>query len=176
MEIESGGGDDRPELAKALAMCRIQNAVLVIAKLDRLSRDPAFLLRLQKAGVRFVAADMPDANEAMVGFMAVMAGWVRKIVGERTRLALQAAKARGTKLGNPCNLMNQGNGRARGRARRTEMAKSRAADLAPILADVQTCGASSLREIAGGLNSRGIPAAPGGEWSAMQVKRLLEQI
>ena len=107
VEIESGGDDDRPELAKALAMCRIQNAVLVIAKLDRLSRDPAFLLGLQKAGVRFVAADMPDANEAMVGFMAVMAGWERKMIGERTRQALQAAKARGTKLGNPGNLRNQ---------------------------------------------------------------------
>jgi DNA invertase Pin-like site-specific DNA recombinase len=173
VEIESGGDDDRPELAKALAMCRIQNAVLVIAKLDRLSRDPAFLLGLHKAGVRFVAADMPDANEAMVGFMAVMAGWERKMIGERTRQALQAAKARGTKLGNPGNLRNQEIGRARGRTRRTEMARSRAADLAPILADVQACGASSLREIAGSLNARGIPTARGGEWSAMQVKRVL---
>jgi DNA invertase Pin-like site-specific DNA recombinase len=173
VEIESGGDDDRPELAKALAMCRIQNAVLVIAKLDRLSRDPAFLLGLQKAGVRFVAADMPDANEAMVGFMAVMAGWERKMIGERTRQALQAAKARGTKLGNPGNLRNQEIGRARGRTRRTEMARSRAADLAPILADVQASGASSLREIAAALNERGIPATRGGEWSAMQVKRVL---
>jgi hypothetical protein len=98
------------------------------------------------------------------------------MIGERPRQALQAAKARGTKLGNPGNLKDQETARAHGRARRTEVARSRAADLAPILADVRISGASSLREIAAGLNDRGIPTARGGEWSAMQVKRLLEQI
>src|SRR4051812_20559839 len=70
MEVESGKHDDRPKLAEALALCRLHNATLIIAKLDRLSRDAHFLLGLQKAGVRFVAADMPEANEMVVGIMA----------------------------------------------------------------------------------------------------------
>src|SRR5919107_4055060 len=70
VEVESGKRDDRPRLKEALALCRLHNAVLVIAKLDRLSRDAHFLLGLQKAGVRFVAADMPEANEILVGIMA----------------------------------------------------------------------------------------------------------
>src|ERR687889_1002084 len=70
VEVESGKRDDRPKLAEALALCRLHNAVLVIAKLDRLSRDAHFLLGLQKAGAQFVAADMPEANEMVVGIMA----------------------------------------------------------------------------------------------------------
>src|SRR3954453_20452408 len=80
VEVESGKRDDRPKLAEALALCRLHNATLVIAKLDRLSRDAAFLLGLQKAGVRFVAADMPEANELVVGIMAVVAQAERKMI------------------------------------------------------------------------------------------------
>jgi DNA invertase Pin-like site-specific DNA recombinase len=72
VEVESGSRDDRPKLAEALSVCRLHNATLVIAKLDRLSRDAHFLLGLTKAGVRFVAADMPEANEMVVGMMAVV--------------------------------------------------------------------------------------------------------
>jgi DNA invertase Pin-like site-specific DNA recombinase len=88
VEIESGANDERPKLAKALARCRLHNATLVIAKLDRLSRDAAFLLGLQKAGVRFVAADMPEANEMVVGIMAVVAQAERKMISARTKAAL----------------------------------------------------------------------------------------
>src|SRR4051812_36231855 len=174
VEVESGKRDDRPKLADALALCRLHNATLVIAKLDRLSRDAAFLLGLQKAGVRFVAADMPEANELVVGIMAVVAQAERKMISARTKAALAAAKARGMRLGKPENLRNQDRGRVRGRARRAETTSERVADLRPIIADVQASGASSLRQIAARLNQRGIPTARGGMWSAVQVKRALD--
>ena len=102
VEVESGKHDhNRPALHKALEACKVYGATLVIAKLDRLSRDAHFLLGLQKAGVKFVAADMPEANEMVVGIMALVAQAERRMISERTKAALQAAKARGVKLGNP---------------------------------------------------------------------------
>jgi DNA invertase Pin-like site-specific DNA recombinase len=175
VEVESGKRDDRPRLAEALALCRLHNAVLVIAKLDRLSRDAHFLLGLQKAGVRFVAADMPEANEMVVGIMAVVAQAERKMISTRTKAALAAAKARGKRLGNPTNLRNQDTGRVRGRARRTVIAQERVKDLAPIISDIQATGAASLRQIAAVLNARSIPTARGSRWSPVQVKRVLER-
>jgi DNA invertase Pin-like site-specific DNA recombinase len=175
VETESGSRDDRPKLAEALAVCRLHNATLVIAKLDRLSRDAHFLLGLTKAGVKFVAADMPEANEMVVGMMAVVAQAERAMISQRTRSALAAAKARGTKLGKPENLRNQLLGCANGRAARTKAASNRATDLSPIVASIQAGGARSLRAIAAELNSRGIPTPRGGEWSATQVKRLGSQ-
>src|SRR5829696_7869704 len=114
VEIESGKVDERPKLADALTLCRLHNATLVIAKLDRLSRDAHFLLGLQKAGVRFVAADMPEANATVVVIMAVVAQAERKMVSQRIKAALAAAKARGKKLGTPANRRNQDTGRIQG--------------------------------------------------------------
>src|SRR6478672_1052362 len=99
VEVESGKNNDRAELAKAMALCRLRNATLVIAKIERTSRAAHFLLGLQKAGVRFVAADMPEANEMVVGIMPVVAEAERKMSSARTKAALQASKARGVKLG-----------------------------------------------------------------------------
>ena len=175
VETESGSRDDRPKLAEALSVCRLHNAILVIAKLDRLSRDAHFLLGLTKAGVKFVAADMPEANEMVVGMMAVVAQAERKMISQRTKAALAAAKARGVKLGKPGNLRNQLVGCANGRAARTRIATERAADLAPVITDIRTSGVSSLRGIAAQLNSRGIPTARGGQWSAVQVRRTCER-
>ncbi|MER8775783.1 recombinase family protein [Mesorhizobium sp. M0977] len=173
VEVESGGDDNRPKLAEALALCRLHSATLVIAKLDRLSRDAAFLMSLQKADVRFVAVDMPEADETVVGIMAVFAQRERKLISQRTKAALQAAKARGVKLGKPGNLSNQDAGRKAGRAMRTAKANRRAADLAPFLATIRASGASTLREIAAALNERNIPTTRGGTWSAVQVSRIL---
>ena len=99
VEIESGKKADRPQLMKAFQACRVFGAKLVIAKLDRLSRDAHFLLGLEKAGVDFVAADMPQANRLTVGIMAMVADEERRMISARTKAALAAAKARGVQLG-----------------------------------------------------------------------------
>jgi DNA invertase Pin-like site-specific DNA recombinase len=177
VEIESGKRSDRPKLTEALRLCRLHNATLVIAKLDRLSRDAHFLLGLEKAGVEFVAADMPSANRLTVGIMAMVTDEERRMISRRTKDALAAAKARGKKLGG-----NQGNlpvigdkGRAISLAARQAKARSRAADLVPIIEELRAAGVVSLQQIAAELNARGIRAARGGAWSREQVRRVLEQ-
>jgi DNA invertase Pin-like site-specific DNA recombinase len=100
VEVEGGGrSDNRPQLAAALAMCRLHRAKLIIARLDRLSRDAHFLLGLDKAGIDFVCADMPSATRLTVGIMGLVAEEERRLIGTRIKEALAAAKARGTKLG-----------------------------------------------------------------------------
>lgn len=173
VEIESGKRNDRVKLAEALKLCRLHNATLVIAKLDRLSRDAAFLLNLQAAGVRFVAADMPEANEMVVGIMAVVAQAERKMISARTKAALQAAKARGQVLGGDRGVKPSHATAVKGATALKAKADARAADLSTILAEIKAEGASSLRDHAAALNARGIPTARGGEWSAVQVSRVL---
>jgi len=94
-DVESGKKNNRPELEKALRKCRLTGAILVIAKLDRLSRNARFLLELQDSSIKFVCCDMPEANDLTVGFMACLAQYESKMISERTKAALQAAKARG---------------------------------------------------------------------------------
>jgi DNA invertase Pin-like site-specific DNA recombinase len=176
VEVESGKRNDRPKLAEALASCRLHGAVLLIAKIDRLARNAAFLLSLRDAGVEFLAVDMPNANRLTVGIMALVAEDEAERISARTKAALAAAKARGTKLGGlrPGALPNAAEGRAKGRAVRSENAQARAADLAPVIDAIRAAGATSLREIATELNGRNIPTARGGRWSAVQVQRVLD--
>jgi DNA invertase Pin-like site-specific DNA recombinase len=173
VEVESGKRADRPQLEKAFQLCRLIGAKLVIAKLDRLSRDAHFLLGLEKAGVEFVAADMPQANRLTIGIMAVMAQHEREMISTRTKAALQAAKRRGVKLGGDRGYVITAKARAAGKAVRRAKAQARASDLAPVVQELQASGCESLRGIAAGLDERGIPAARGGKWSAAQVARLL---
>jgi DNA invertase Pin-like site-specific DNA recombinase len=183
VEVESGKRADRPQLEAAFAACRLYGAKLLIAKLDRLSRDAHFLLGLEKAGIDFVAADTPFANRLTVGVMALMAEQEGRAISKRTKEALAAAKARGTKLGgqrrnkNGKLLVITKKASALGRETLIARADARAADLAPAIKALQASGAESQRAIARGLNEQGIPTSKGnGEWSAAQVARVLERI
>lgn len=177
VEVESGKRADRPQLEAALAACRLHGAKLVIAKLDRLSRDAHFLLGLDKAGVDFVAADNPTANRLTVGIMAMVAEEEGRQISARTKAALAAAKARGTKLGGDRGVKPSAKVRAQARAAVAKRADDRAADIAPTIKQLQAGGATSLRAIADALNAQGIPTARGGgTWSAVQVSRVLERI
>lgn len=179
-EVESGKKSDRerPQLRQALQLCRVYGATLLVAKFDRLSRDAAFLLTLKAGNVPIVAADMPDVNEDVVGFMAVVAQIEGRQASARTKAALAAAKRRGTKLGTPANLKphHQREGRVKGRYVRTVRARERAEDLRATLAGMQDSGIASLRGLAAALNREEIRAPRGGEWSPVQVRRVLARL
>lgn len=173
-DIESGKRDDRPELAKALRHCQQANARLIVAKLDRLSRDVAFIAQLQKSGmVSFIAADMPEAGEFQTQLMAVIAQHERKAISQRTVAALAAAKARGQRLGKPENLRNQDKGRANGNLVKSANATARASQTMIFIHEAQSQGVSTLAGLASYLNQQGLRTPRGGSWSAVQVKRVI---
>lgn len=175
-EIESGKNNDRPELARALHMAKVTGAVLVIAKLDRLSRNAAFLLGLRDAKVRFIAADNPDIDDLTVGILAVVAQNEREAISRRTKEALLAAKARGQRLGNPngsAALKRAGKGNAAAVSVIRSQATARAKDIIVVIDDIRACGITSLAGIAAELNRREVQTARGGSWTHVSVKRLL---
>lgn len=185
VEIESGKRNDRPELAKALHDAKMTGATLVIAKLDRLSRNVAFLATLQDAGTKFVAADMPDANQLTIHIMAAMAQHEREQISKRTKDALAIAKARGhRKDGTPFKAGRLGNpegakafGDHHGNAAAVEAIKDKArafaSDVGPIIGEIKKDGHTSLRAIAAELNARGIMTARGGKWAAQSVSDVM---
>jgi len=179
-EVESGKVNDRPQLAAALTQARLTAATLIIAKLDRLSRDAHFLLGLEKAGVDFVAADMPGANRLTVRLMAVIAQEEREMISARTKAALQAAKARGTKLGGWRPTRKDGSPRDLVDPRLASAAASRranefAARVGPTVAELHAKGLS-LHGIARELTAQGIVTRRGGTWTSNTVKRVLARV
>jgi DNA invertase Pin-like site-specific DNA recombinase len=177
VEVESGKRNDRPKLAEALRLCRLHGATLIIAKLDRLARNVNFVSNLMESGVDFVAVDFPQANRLTVHILAAVAEHEAEAISSRTKAALQAAKARGVKLGgNRGNLPAVAKEGAKASAvARAGAAERRAADLMPLFRELQSEGVTSLRKIASALNARKIEAPCGGKWSAVQVKRVLDR-
>jgi DNA invertase Pin-like site-specific DNA recombinase len=188
VEVESGKKNDRPALDKALRSCRLQNATLIVGKLDRLARNTRFLLRLvEESGTRGVVfCDLPNIPEGatgkfMVTQMAAVAEFEGAAISQRTKAALAAAKARGTALGGRRVSAREwagiaAEGRKAGVAVRSERADAWAADVLPVIQDIQQSGAVTLQAIADGLNERGIVTRRGGEWSAVQVSRVMDRI
>ena len=147
----------------------------MIARLDRLARDAHFLLGLERSGINFTAADMPDANRLTVGIMAMVAEEERHAISARTKAALAAAKARGVKLGGrPENLKNFELGWRRSAEKRKTKAANFASDLLPVIEAIRAEGITSFGGIAKALNERGIPTARGGRWKTVQVQRAIQ--
>lgn len=172
VEVESGKRNDRPQLLAAIAEAKRTGAILVIAKLDRLARNAAFVMTLRDTGVQFVACDMPDANTLTVGIFAVMAQHEAEMISARTRAALAAKKARGAKLGKPENLTVEA--REKGRAAHSRNAQANPnTRTARGYAALLCAQGLSLRVVAGKLNAEGYKTARGGQYSAVQVARLV---
>ena len=166
VEVETGKSKERPKLAAALRLCRIYNARLLVAKLDRLARNVAFISALMEAGVHFVAVDLPQANELTVHILASVAQYEARAISERTIVALAAAKAKGKPLGGVRELKKQkgqywnlasvsDKGRAVAMKVRQDAMKKCNDDLLPLIEAIKSEGATSLRQIATVLNERG---------------------
>lgn len=177
VEVESGKRDDRPQLAAALAACRLHRATLVIAKLDRLARNVRFIAGIMDSGVDFVACDMPHANRLTLHLMAAMAEHEAMAISERTKAALAAAKARGVKLGNPngaAHLRDRSRDAAiAGVHKRKKQAEAYARQIADIVQELRIAKINGMGNLARELNRRGFVAPRGGYWSAGQLRRTL---
>ena len=202
-EIESGGDNTRPELKKALDYCYDNDATLVVAKLDRLSRDLEFIAWLQKTEIKFVCCDMPEATSTTIGFMGVMARWEREQIAKRTKEALAEKRKRGVKLGanNPKVLKGLKAWRAeRKRIRKAKEAlhkkqkaqrikdKLKGISQEPVVAKVVLADQKvlptikALRDqgfsysaVAKALNKSGLKARGGGQWAKTQVYRVAKR-
>ena len=175
-EVESGKRDDnRPELQRALNHAELTGATLIVAKLDRLSRDAEFLNRLAKSSVKIVFADMPQADGFMIGIMAQIAQWEREQISKRTKAALAVARAKGRALGGyRGNLDGMALRGAQASAKsRSKTMRTRAAKVMPYIADAQASGHTTTRQIAAYLNQRGIQTPRGKAWQSASVTRLM---
>lgn len=178
IEVESGKRhEDRPGLLRALSLCRLHRATLVIAKLDRLARNVAFIANLMESDVEFIALDLPQANRLTIHILAAVAEHEARLISARTKAALQAAKARGVKLGTryPERVKRHAQkGGAVSAVIRLAAARKRAGDVLPLIEVLKADEPSiSLRGLARELTRRAIPAPRGGPWSNVQVSRVL---
>jgi DNA invertase Pin-like site-specific DNA recombinase len=166
-EIESGKRTDRPELQAALAACKRPKAVLLIAKLDRLARNVAFIANLMESGVEFVAVDNPHASRLMLHMLAAFAEHEREQISARTKAALAVAKARGVRLGAQGAILA---------TERKREASDFAMSLAGIVRDIRSQGVTTIRGIRDELNRQCIPSASGRAWHIPTVHRLVTRL
>lgn len=167
VEVESGSGKARPLLVQSISLCRSSRATLLIAKLDRLGRNVAFVSSLMESGVDFVAADAPYANKLMIHILAAFAEHERSLISERTKAALQAAKERGIRLGL--------NGKRLAHLRKAA-AREHAETLRELLNDARNSGARTLQQIADEFNRAGALTRGGKPWSTGTVHRLVGRL
>jgi DNA invertase Pin-like site-specific DNA recombinase len=178
VEVESGANDERPKLTEALAFARRSKATLIVAKLDRLSRNQRFIATVLDSGVDFAAADMPEANRLTLDIMAAIAAWERRAIADRTRAAMRIAKANGQVFGSHdariprLSKTARRKGSALGSQANREKAREEYQDLIPYVTDLRSEG-HSLRVIAQRLNDDGHLTRNDRPWSATQVMRVL---
>lgn len=175
LEIETGKGSDaldrRPQLAAALAHARKAKAAVVVAKLDRLSRDVHFISGLMAQRVPFIVAELgADADPFMLHIYAALAEKERNLIADRTRVALAQRKAQGAVLGNRTNLPEAS---AKGASANRAAADAFAANVLPVVRQIEASGVKGYRALAEALNARGIRTARGGEWHATTVRNLV---
>ena len=178
VEVETGKGADaldrRPALATALAQARKLRCPVMVAKLDRLSRDVAFVSGLMAQKVPFIVAELgADADPFMLHLYAALAEKERALISQRTTAALAAKKAAGAVLGNRTNLPEA---QALGAAANAVQARQFAANVLPIVATIRASGVTTLRGIAAALTNRGVRTAQGGEWHPTTVRNLLAKV
>jgi len=172
-EVESGKHNARPQLQSALKRCQQTRATLLVAKLDRLSRNAAFLLGLRDAGVNFVCADMPDANNLTIGVLAAVAEHEREAISARTKASLAAAKARGVRLGNPRLAPGTAATARVARAELKAKAQRFAEGLAETIRERQKNGAATLQALADSLNADEVLTRRATTWTPKAVSRVL---
>lgn len=175
VEVETGKGSDaldrRPQLAAALAQARRLKCPVIVAKLDRLSRDVHFISGLMSQRIPFIVTELgADADQFMLHLYAALAEKERKLISERTKAALAVKKAQGIRLGNPTNLAEA---RAKAAVSTKATADAFAANVVPIIEQVKASGATSYRAIAEALNVRGVRTARGGSWQAATVRNIM---
>lgn len=174
-EVETGKGADalerRPQLATALSEARKQKCSVLVAKLDRLSRDVHFISGLVAKNIPFMIADLgADVDPFMLHIYAALAEKERNLISQRTKDALQSKKSAGVILGNRTNL---GEAQAKGLKERLRRADQFAANVLPIIREIQSTGATTYQAVANALNRRGIATARGGEWYPSTVRKLI---
>lgn len=171
-ETESGANNDRAKLRQALQFCRVAKAMLVVARLDRLARNVSFIAQLLESGVDFIAADMPEANRLTIHVIAAIAEYERQVISDRTKSALQRAKASGTKLGNP-SIKKEQPGAVAAAQRKADLFARR---MAKVIKLHDPDGAFSATKLANVLTAEGVRTARGKWWTAAAVIALRKRI
>jgi DNA invertase Pin-like site-specific DNA recombinase len=172
LEVESGKRADRPVLNNAIQRCRDTGATLLVAKLDRLSRNLHFITTLQQSKVNFLAVDNPHATPFLIHILVAVAEYERTMISTRTKSALQAAKRRGVRLGNP----RLGEAVVRSSEARKTECRNRLAVWVPTLHELRTQGVTRLSDLADGLNRRGFTTSRGCRFTPTHIHRILRAL